>query len=262
MEQNILSHLLGLQERHDIEHMAAELSFEDARDLLQHIAESPKQYEEKIQPLLTGLPDSIYAKLWPTSLLKPFAKNESLQHKMGLLIGKIKKNFIENQQKIEILAQRIASFPLSPILPDALSALQIDIQDAFEENAAQIDLLSAMTEISWLTERSDLIAELSALKSALIHLSYHLGLLPEFLLKKLEETLGILDEASPQEALRSLGFTYPEDFEPLFAALKIDPEMNRLEIEFKKRGLASVKDFKTHHIFTKELLISHLNKIN
>lgn len=261
MEQKILLHLLQLQDRQEIEHLAAELSVEDASELLQHIAKSPKQYEEKIQPLLAGFPDSIYGALLPTSLLKPYAKNEIAQHKMGLLIGKIKKNLVENQQKFEILAERIAIFPLSPILPEALSLLQIDIQDAFEENAAQIDLLNAMTEIAWLSERSDLIAELSALKSALIHLSYHFGLLPELLLKKLEEALGPLDDASSQEALRSLGYTYPEDFEPLFAALRI-ADRNHLENELAKRGLASVKDFKKHQIFTKEMLLAHLNKIH
>lgn len=262
MEQNILTQLLQLQDRQDIEHLASELSVEDASQLLQHIAKSPKQYEEKIQPVLAGLQDSIYAALLPTGLLKPFAKDEIVQHKIGLLIGKIKSSLVDNQQKFEILVERIATFSLSPILPEALSILQIDIQDAFEENAAQIDLLNPMTELAWLSERSDLIAELSALKSALIHLSYHLGILPELLLKKLEEALGPLDDASCQEALQSLGYTYLEDFEPLFAALKITPDKTHLENELTKRGLATVKDFKKHQIFTKEILLAHLNKVH
>lgn len=260
MEQKILSELLQLQDRGEIERMAAVLSAEDAFALFQHIAESPKQFEEKIQPLLAGLPDSLFSLILP--FLRPFAKNPIALHKIALSIGKIKNSLNENQQKLENLAERIAGFPLSPISPDDLSALQIDIQDAFEINAAQIELLSRMTEIAWLAERSDLVAELSVLKSLLIHLSYHLGLLPALLLQRLEETLGPLDEASSQEALRNLGYTYKDDFIPLFTTLKIPPDMDKLEEELQKRGLATVKDFKNQKIYTKEMLLAYLNKIH
>lgn len=260
MEQKALDQLQKLQDRGEIEKMASLLSIEDAIALFQHIAELPKQFEEKIQPLLSGLPDSVCCAIFP--LLKPFAKNPITQHKMAQVMGKIKSNLSENQQKLEILAERIAHFPLSPILPEALSALQIDIQNAFEENAAQIELLSRMTEIAWFAERSDLVFELSTLKSLLIHLSYHLGLLPGLLLTRLQEVLGPLDEASNQEALRLLGYSYPEDFTPLFTALKIPYDIDKLENELQKRGLATVKDFKTHQIYTKEMLIAYLNNVH
>lgn len=250
MVQIILSKLLQLQDRGEIERMAAELPPEEAKALIQHIAEFPKQFEEKIEPLLAGFPDSLLP------ILKPFAKNTIVQHKAAALIGKIKKNLMENQVKLETLAERTANFPLSPISPDALSVLQIDIQEVFEENAAQIELLNSLIEIAWLAERSDLVAEISMLKSTLIHLSYHLGLLPALLLKRLEEVLGTLDDASNLEALRCLGFTYPEDFAPL----KIEP--GNIEKELAKRGLSTVKDFKNNQIYTKEMLISYLDKVH
>lgn len=260
MEQKYLLELSKLQDRSEIEKMASSLSFEDACSLFQHIAKLPLQYEEKIQPLLAGLSDSYIPAILP--YLKPFAKNPIAQHKMAEWIGRIKNSLNENQEKLDRLAERIAGFSLSPILPEALSALQIDIQDTFEENSAQIDLLSRMIEFAWLAERSDLVAEMSTLKSLLIHLSYHLGLLPGLLLQKLQEALGPLDDASNEEALRSLGYTYPDDFTPLYEVLEIPHQGEMLKTELDKRGLSTVKDFKNLQIFTKEMLVAYLNKIH
>lgn len=261
MEQ-IISQFLQLKDRQEIEFMAGKLSFDEALELLKHITKSPQQYEEKIQPLLAGLRDFHYSVLLPTSILKPFARKEILQHKISLLISQMKEIYLENQELLKNLIDRISAFSLIPIQPDALKALQVDIQNAFEKNAYQLDLLNPMSEIAWLSERTDLVLELSELKSALIHLSYYLGLLPELLLKRLSEVLGSLDEASNMEALAALGITYPEDFDPLFTALNIPPDMKHLENELIKKDLASVKDFKKHHLFTKELLLAYLDKVH
>lgn len=260
MEQKTFLHILKLESRQEIERRASELSINDAKRLFQHIAQSPQEYEEKIPSLLAGLPNSVFAGLLPS--LQLYAKSPIVQHQTVLLFEKSKENFNKSRQKLDSLTGQIASFAPSPLSSDAITALESNIEDAAKENELELELLKQMAKIAWIAERSDLIAEFSSLQTTFLHLSYLFELLPEFLAKKLEESLGSLDGASNQEVLRSFGFTYPEDFEPLFLALKIAPDMSKLENELAQRGLASVKDFKEHRIFTKKMLLAYLDKIH
>jgi hypothetical protein len=264
MEETIAC-ILNLTDRKEIEQAIRRISLDDSRKLFAHLAKSPSSYAEKVAPILSGLPLSHFVILSQEATFKPYVQMEVLQHKIHLLVGTFREELKISQSKIDPLNREIEalSLPLDPI-----NSSQKGIQSAIQENQTTLHLLNHILELSWLSERVDLIQALSALKEGFIYLLNRLLSLQATLLNRSKSILGSQDDASNLEALASLGFLYLEDFQKFLHLLgeknegKPEEEiLNLISSRLNTMGLASIKDFKEHELFTKERLFAYLNKM-
>jgi hypothetical protein len=265
MMADTIQQIFELKQNKEVEQAASFLTFENARDLLKLLAQG--EHREKISPIITGLPLEFFPQLIQENLplFKKAISLESLQHKLILIASDISKALAK--QANVLLEQEKLLRNLNP------HKLYEECRPSLTQASAHVHqsetTMHILLELAWLSDRADFIELCSQVKERLVHLQLYLESLKKTLKERLDTIFGADDSIDAIEGLAAMGLLYPED---LKAALKraghktksaSEPFLTKKMNEtLKKAGLSTVKDLKDNEIYTLDLLIQFLKKLD
>lgn len=266
MEGHIQALLSGRTPQ-EVTEIASRLSLEDAKQLLKVLEADAKGIKERFPDILKALPEEVFSYFSTTLYFHQNASSEIIQNKIQECLNQFKALFGEFQKERTVLQECITELPLYPVSAPILASLCdqiIQLADRIEAIEAKIN---QMLPLIWLTQRSELVALASELKSNYSHLKQKQDVLPVDLIHHLNSIYGAKDAESSMEGLSALGIQYIEDLKQLSCVLGEEandiPEKNlpaAIHDRLVLRGLSTVADLKKQKIFTKDHLFAYLKK--
>jgi hypothetical protein len=236
-----------------------------------------------LAPVLMHLPHPIFLESLPRFYaLLPIIHLETLLeplcYQLTLLMHTYESHLEKMKQKIELFKQKIHSIDLSMV-----PSLTQEIEFIAQEGQTDLNLLETALEIAWQTERTDLIAKLSAIKEQLTHLQHYrigsplksnqpasgLYLLIEHALTAVFDST-LKDEDAALEGLACLKLWNIKDYwevgllPQLQYPLDSDVEnikdlMLQVQENLARLNLCQVKDLKRERLFSLELLKHYIH---
>jgi flagellar biosynthesis chaperone FliJ len=251
-----------LADRFEIEKLATSLTPDQLIELLNYVPISPK-----LTPLLMGIGTQNFRSLLKIrndkieTLLKMEAHQEPVQLHLTLLnkIWEEEINLLTADQ-LSIL-RKIHTLPLENLSVEDISAIQTFIQDLKRKVESLIEEINQGLKLAWNSEIPEVVAKTSLLKDVAIRiLNQAVPSLDSFLKNRLESVFGptkdqpgLNDSDRLEEGLARLGLWQMEDFYGVGLSRNSYENMEDLMHDLHEAGLKTIKDLKTHSIFSKPL---------
>lgn len=234
-----LEKILKLRSKAELESAAAELNLSEVHQIMSIIDQKEKGNEEKLMPLLVGMPAQTFYQLLKEiaplelKLLKEIGPTEALHHKLLAFFHDWTFELNALGVQTENLEKQVEKLPLQDLKKEEILSLkeQIDaLGTQIEEHLATLN--NALT-VAWNTKWIDIIDHLSHLKDQYLRLNASFVGVPKnsehaasglykqleerlarvYCLKEGQERLRLLAGEEPAiEALASLGIFYLEDY--------------------------------------------------
>lgn len=248
----------------DIEQRVLTLEVEKISTLIDLLG-SNSLNEEKKGALLTGIHESKFLYLLEKhfTFFKACAHLEALQHKLALVanqMDQILKEVLSFLEKGEELLIQLKA-PLFSNISEAIESKR-EILSSTERH------IKRLIELTWLSERVDLIDIFSELNERCKHLKIRLKAFEGDFKNRAKEKFELSSDALAIEGLVAMGLTYPGDWKNFLKKVGEEAHDPR-EIELIEQtsrllanaGLFTVKNLEERGLFTLENVISFLKEL-